>query len=66
MPRAVLADPNGLLGWPKVTETARLPGRGVEPRATNLRVLAFLPYLLPERTAKSAPGRAPQKGTERQ
>ena len=38
-PRAVLADPNCLLGWPKVTEAARLPGRGVEPQATNLRVL---------------------------
>ena len=38
MPRAVLADPNRLLGWPKVAEAARLPGRGVEPRATNLRV----------------------------
>ena len=34
--RAVLTDQNGLLGWPKVTEAARLPGRGVEPRATNL------------------------------
>ena len=38
MPRAVLADPNGLLGWPKVAEAARLPGRGLEPQATNLRV----------------------------
>ena len=37
-PRAVLADPNALLGWPKVTEAARLPGRGVEPQAINLRV----------------------------
>ena len=35
--RAILADPNALLGWPKVTEAARLPGRGVEPQATNLR-----------------------------
>ena len=38
--RAILADQNGLLGWPKVTEAARLPGRGVEPHATNLRVIA--------------------------
>ena len=37
--RAVLADPNALLGWPNVTEAARLPGRGVEPQATNLREL---------------------------
>ena len=36
--RAILADQNGLLGWPKVTEAARLPGRGLEPQATNLRV----------------------------
>ena len=34
----ILADPNALLGWPKVTEAARLPGRGVEPQATILRV----------------------------
>jgi hypothetical protein len=36
--RAVLADQNGLLGWPKVTEAARLPSRGIERQATNLRV----------------------------
>ena len=45
MPRAVLADPNGLLGWPKVTEAARLPGRGVEPQATNLRVPVLIQAL---------------------
>ena len=43
MPRAVLADPNGLWWWPKVTEAARPPGRGVEPRATNLRVPHYSP-----------------------
>ena len=36
--RAILADPNALLEWPKVTEAARLPGRGLGPYPTNLRV----------------------------
>ena len=36
--RAILADPNGWWWQPKVTEANRLPGRGIEPQATNLRV----------------------------
>ena len=36
--RAILTDPNGLWWRPRVRRAARLPGRGVEPQATNLRV----------------------------
>ena len=36
--RAILTDPNGLWWRPRLRGAARPPGRGLEPRATNLRV----------------------------
>ena len=56
-PRAVLADPNALLGWPKVAEAARLPGRGLGPYPTNLRVRNYVHLARPLPARRASPAR---------
>ena len=55
--RAILTDPNGLWWWPKVSGAARPPGRGLEPKARNLRVRNYFLLTAPFATPR---GRLPR------